>query len=234
MKKANLVLLCLLFGFTILLPLGTLMTVWFGYKLEFVSVTGVAFFLAVLSASVVFLSRIYGIEVNKKAIHIILIAIAPLSLLNAAFFMFESHRIPVVVSVLISAVCCCSLTVNHGKSNILRTVTLSLSVLMALPIGFFSLSLLVFGNFVRTTVVKTVVSPNEKYYAQVINSDQGGLGGDTIVDVRNNGFNAIIFQINKKPQRVYQGEWGEFEDMQIYWKDNSCLVINSVEYNIET
>ena len=31
----------------------------------------------------------------------------------------------------------------------------------------------------------------------------------------------------------YFGEWGEFENMQNYWKDDNCLVINSVEYRIE-
>ena len=70
--------------------------------------------------------------------------------------------------------------------------------------------------------------------AQVIDSDQGALGGNTIVDVDEKGsFNLLLFRIEKKPQRVYLGEWGEYEGMQIHWKDDDCLVINSVEYELE-
>ena len=36
-----------------------------------------------------------------------------------------------------------------------------------------------------------------------------------------------------KPQTVYIGEWGEFKNMRIYWKNDECLVINSMEYEID-
>lgn len=82
--------------------------------------------------------------------------------------------------------------------------------------------------------MKTVESPSGKYYAQVIDSDQGALGGDTLVDVYQDcEKTALIFKVDKKPQRVYSGDWGEFENMQIDWKDDNCLVINSVEYEIQ-
>lgn len=103
-----------------------------------------------------------------------------------------------------------------------------------MPIGFFSFITLIFGNIGQNTVVQTVESPNGKYYAQVIDSNQGALGGDTLVDVyKKSGINFILFRIEKKPQRVYFGDWGDFENMQIDWKDNGCLVINSVEYQIK-
>ena len=80
----------------------------------------------------------------------------------------------------------------------------------------------------------SVESPNETYYAEVIDSNQGALGGNTFVDVyENKGLNAIIFTISKKPQRIYQGDWGEFEYMAISWKNDHCLVINSVSYEIK-
>ena len=105
---------------------------------------------------------------------------------------------------------------------------------MLLPIGFLSFIALAFGDLGENIVVQTVESPNGTYYAEVINSDQGALGGDTLVDVtENKKFDALIFTISKKSKRVYHGEWGEFEDMEIYWKNENCLVINSVEYMIE-
>ena len=116
----------------------------------------------------------------------------------------------------------------------LKNVALVLSALMILPICFFSFIAFIFGNIGQNTVVQTVESPSGKYYAQVIDCDQGALGGDTLVDVYQDcGINAILFKIEKKPQRVYFGDWGEFENMQIHWKDDNCLVINSVEYEIE-
>ena len=116
----------------------------------------------------------------------------------------------------------------------LKIVALVLSALMILPICFFSFIALIFGNIGQNTVVQTVESPSGKYYAQVIDSDQGALGGDTLVDVYQDcGINAILFKIEKKPQRVYFGDWGEFNNMQIHWKDDNCLVINAVEYEID-
>lgn len=91
-----------------------------------------------------------------------------------------------------------------------------------------------FGNIGVNTVVKSIKSPNGLYYAEVIDSDQGALGGDTLVYVyKNKEINALVFKICEQPQRAYYGEWGEFENMDIYWKNDSCLVINSVEYEIE-
>ncbi len=117
---------------------------------------------------------------------------------------------------------------------VLKIIALVLSALMVLPIGFISFIFLIFGNIGQNTVVQTIESPSGEYYAQVIDSDQGALGGDTLVDVyKNGGINAIIFKIEKKPQRVYFGDWGEFKNMQIYWESDDCLVINSVEYSIE-
>ena len=149
--------------------------------------------------------------------------ITPLSLINAVFYIFKCSQICVIVSVLLSAGCCCYLTVKYGKPLILKVVALVLSALIILPIGFFSFIALIFGNIGQNTVVQTVESPSGKYYAQVIDSDQGALGGDTLVDVyKKSGINLILFKIEKKPQRVYFGDWGEFENIQIHWKDDNC------------
>ena len=116
---------------------------------------------------------------------------------------------------------------------VLKIAALVLSFFMLAPIGFFSL-LVVFFPIGQNTVVQTVESPSGKYYAEVIDSDQGALGGDTVVNVyEEKGINLFLFKIEKEPQRVYLGEWGAFENMEIYWKDDGCIVINSVEHKIE-
>lgn len=234
MKKAILILVCLLFSLTILYPAGVIITACFGYSFELISVSAFAIAIAVLSVCIVILDLVFKNRLKSKTVQILLAIITPLSLINAVFYIFECPQIWVIASVLFSAGCCCYLTVKYGKPLSLKIVTLILSTLMILPIGFFSFIILIFGNIGQTTVVQTVESPSGRYYAQVIDSDQGALGGDTLVDVyKKSGISLILFKIQKKPQRVYWGEWGKFNNMQIHWNNDNCLAIDSVEYEIE-
>ena len=231
MKKAISILMCLLFALTILYPAGVIITACFGYSFELISISAFAIAIAAISVCIVVLDLICKNTLENNTIRILLAIITPFSLINAVFYIFECPQIWVIASVLLSAGCCCYLTVKYGKPLTLKVVTLVLSALMILPICFFSFIALIFG---QNTVVQTVESPSGKYYAQVIDSDQGALGGDTLVDVYQDcGINALVFRIEKKPQRVYFGEWDEFNNMQIHWKDDNCLVINSVEYEIK-
>lgn len=234
MKKAISVLICLMFVLTTLYPVGTLIAACVGYSFELISISAFSVAIAVLFLCVVILDLVFKNKPDNKIIQILLVILAPLSLINAMLYIFECPQVSVISSVLFSAGCSCFLAVKHGKPLALKIVALVLSALMVLPIGCFSFIALFFGNIGQNTVVKTVESPNGKYYAQVIDSDEGALGGDTIVDVyKKSEINLILFKIKKKPQRVYFGDWGDFENMQIYWKDNGCLVINSVEYEIK-
>ena len=233
MKKAISGFIWLLFVLTILYPAGSLIAACFGYTFELISVSAFAIAIAALSVCTVVLDLICKNTLDNNTIRILLAIITPFSLINAVFYIFECSQIWVIASVLLSAGCCCYLTVKY-EPLALKVVVLVLSALMILPICFFSFIALIFGNFGQNTVVQTVESPSGKYYAQVIDSDQGALGGDTHVDVYQDcGINALVFKIEKKPQRVYFGEWGEFNNMQIHWKDDNCLVINSVEYEIK-
>ncbi len=148
--------------------------------------------------------------------------------------MLASHGKWVVASVFITIVCCSILSIKHGKPLVIKVIALILSVLMFLPVGFFGFIAVTFGFIGQNTVVQTVKSPNGNYTAEVIDSDQGALGGDTIVCVYEKSvIDFLIFKVEKKPQRVYLGPWGAFKDMQIYWKNDGCLVINSAEYEIK-
>ena len=234
MKKAISILMCLLFALTILYPAAVILTACLEYTFELISVSAFAIVLAALSVCIIVLDLICKNTLENKVMRILLAIITPLSLINAVFYIFECPQIWVMASTLISAGCCCYLTVKYVKPLSLKIIALVLSALMILPIGFFSFIALIFGNIGQNTVVKTVESPSGKYYAQVIDSDQGALGGDTFVDVYQKcGINALLFKIKKNPQRVYFGDWGEFKNMQIHWKNDNCLVINSVEYEIE-
>jgi hypothetical protein len=72
----------------------------------------------------------------------------------------------------------------------------------------------------------TLPSPGGTHEARVIDVDEGALGGSTIVEVERNGWLA-------RPKRIYVGEWGEYETMEISWKNDDYLVINGKEYGVD-
>ena len=222
-----------LFGYMALYSLGYLLLLEFGYTLELFSVPVVAISVAVLSVCVVVLDIIYKNTITNKVLCGLIATITPLSLINTFFYLMESDQVWILASGVVCFVCCCILTVKHAKPMALKIVALILSAMMVIPIGFFSL-LVVFFPIGQNTVVQTVESPNGGYYAELIDSDQGALGGDTVVYVYERWeINLLLFKIEKEPQQVYFGEWGEFKNMKIYWKNDHCIVINSVEYEVE-
>lgn len=234
MKKVKFILMWLLFILTILYPAGVLITTSFGYDFELISISAFAIVIAVLSVCIVVIDCVYKNTLENKALRILFALISPFALINAVFYIIEAPNIWVIAGVLISSGCCFYLTIKYGKPLALKIIALILSALMILPIGFISFVYLIFGNMGQNTVVQTIESPSGKYYAQVIDSDQGALGGDTLVDVyEKSGINVILFKIEKKPQTIYSGDWGEFNNMQIHWKDDRCLIINSTEYKIQ-
>ena len=82
--------------------------------------------------------------------------------------------------------------------------------------------------------MNVVTSPNKTYYAEVVDVDQGALGGETVVYVYKSKNTDLFFLcITKTPQRVYTGDWGEYKTMQTEWKNDNCLLIDSNEYTVD-
>ena len=103
-----------------------------------------------------------------------------------------------------------------------------------IPAAYMTFLILLFGNIGCTTVVQSAVSPDGAYYAELIDDDQGALGGNTEVLVRDNWcFDGLFFNVTEQFSVIYHGKWGEFKDMTIRWKDDRCLLINEKEYPIE-
>lgn len=232
MKKRMVILGYLLFVLTILFPLGVLISSYFGYTFELISVSIFAIAIAVISIVLCIFSSNEEESHKHGALGVIFTLLTPLSVVNALFFMLESPLIWVIISVFIAIGCSAYLTIKHGTLRILKILLLVISAILVLPLCFIGFILLLFGNLGQHRVVQTMESPNGTYYAKVIDSDQGALGGDTLVKVyENTEINFLIFKIFKTPQTIYHGEWGEF--VAIYWKDDQCLLINLVEYPIE-
>lgn len=107
-------------------------------------------------------------------------------------------------------------------ASFLAAVTLVACFVAAFPIG-------------QNTVVQSVESPNGAYRAELIDSDQGALGGDTLVVVHylKEEVDTFVFLFRRTPDHVYRGDWGRFKNMKIGWKSEQELLINGKVYFVE-
>lgn len=232
-KKAVIALYSILFCSVALLPLGVLLSSLSGRTFELSDYPVFAILTALLSVSSVISSVVSGNDFKSKIVEILLSLSVPLSLINAVLYIIECGKISVIASMFICFLCCFILALKHSKPFALKIIALTLSGLMVLPACFFTSILLTIGNIGQNTIVRTVESPNGKYHAEVIDSDQGALGGNTIINIRkNDDIDLFAFKIKTKPHSVYCGKYGEYKDMQIYWKNDNCIIINSAEYEI--
>jgi len=234
MKKTVSAFISILFVLTALFPAGALVCACFGYTFELISIFAFSVIIAVISVFTVIFSIISKEKINNKGIMILSYILLPLSFINAVFYIFESGQISVAICVFISFICCFILTLKNTMSKVRKVVISVLFALMTAFVLFFAFIMLMFGNIGHNTVVKTVESPDLRHYAEVVDVDQGALGGNTIVNVcEKREINAVVFKIKKKPQTVYIGDWGDSDNMEIHWKNDWCVVINSKEYEIE-
>lgn len=234
MKKAFCVVTYVLFALTIFLPIFKILFACFGCTFEVFSILAFSVAILLFSLTLVILGILHKGEIENRIVRVFLAIITPLSLINAVFYIFLSADFIVALCMLFSSICCSVVAFIYGKPVVLKYVMLVLSGLMILPIAYLSFIILIFGNIAENTVVQTVDSPNGQYYAEVIDNDQGALGGATIVNLRSNhSLDLLLFKIEKKPQQVYYGEWGEYKGMNVYWRDDEWLVVNSHVYRIE-
>ncbi len=228
MRKAFSILGYIFSFLVLLLPLGVILTFCFGYTFELKSYPVFAVITALFSIATVVVLIIGAPDCSK--LNSVLFSLSlPFSLINTLFYSLRSRSKLVLLCMIICMICCLCLAIARGKPMALKIVGFALSALMIIPIllsMFFA-----FIDFSKNTVVETVVSPDGTYYAQVTDSDQGALGGDTIVEVYENGyFNGLVFKIQKEPQTAYFGNWGEYHGMELYWENNEQLYIRTSSY----
>ncbi|MCI9078171.1 MAG: hypothetical protein HFH68_04495 [Lachnospiraceae bacterium] len=122
--------------------------------------------------------------------------------------------------------------IKHVKRKIIISVT---CIIFFIPICFFSLLDCIFGDFGTDTVVQVEYPPDRRCKAEVVDNDQGALGGGVFVNICNTepAIDLYFIKVFKKPHCIYSGRWGEYEGMELYWKDNHILSLNGSEYFIE-
>ena len=230
-RKLLVIFAWVILALVLFLPLGSVLAFCLGYTLDLKCGIGYAVLTAAISVGTVILYP--GLEANSKPkyLGVLFAALMPLSAISASFCLIRYRDIPSAVGMLICAGCCCRMTVGYFGTRAVTVVsTVLASVLLAVG-GFIGILALIWGE---NTVVKAVDSPSGAYYARVVDADQGALGGNTLVYVYDSRkLDAGLFDITKRPTRVYLGEWGAFKNMDIYWESDECLIINSRRYPLD-
>ncbi len=233
MQKTVFKISVLLLFLLLLLPFGMLLAYCLGYQIALADRVAFAAAPAILALAATVLSLTGKIRVSR-GFPSALLALSPMfAMVNAWFYLLQQFSLWGAGCMILCAGLCCFLAIRHGKSPTLKGISLVLTgicLILIFHLGFF---IYLFGNIGHNTVVQTVPSPNKTRYAEVIDNDQGALGGSTIVCVKEYwNLDLFILEITKKPYNIYIGEWGEFEDIKLHWDTEEILVINGKRYGL--
>lgn len=214
----------------LLAPLGAGVTAIFGYSFVLGNYWAFAVAEITITAILALLSLVTKETVEDKISQILFAVITPCALVNTMFYISQCGMTWLVVSLLI-CVGCGFLTIRHGRPLPVRAGALVSTAALVLPVCLICVLLVAIGNAQTNEVVWREDSPSGNRYAEVISIDQGEYENDTVVKVYDKkGFDAGIFKVTKKPLKVYVGEGTQGLVLQIQWKDDNCLIINSGEY----
>ncbi len=230
MKKAFKILVFTLLALLSLEPVATLVLAGFGYKLR-LSIYPVY---SIIIAAVAIAALVFAFALDGKIGSPCSVATAVLpfvATVGGVFIILRSDSSLCTVCMTASFLACFIITAKACDFEAVKIAALVLAVAFAvLAIGFCLLADVF--SFGANTVVNSVASPDGKYIAEVIDSDQGALGGDTFIEVKGNCIDLGFATLHKYPERIWEGDWGDWEGMEISWKDNQTLIINSEEYKI--
>ena len=145
----------------------------------------------------------------------------------------STHR--TTVRIYVCYACSVAILVKAVLRPAWKIASILLSAALTGVLLFSSFLSLVFGDLGVKTVVSSAPSPQKTFTAEVIDSNQGALGGSTLVLIRSNnaaGADLLLCKFSKAPVCVYTGHWGEFQTMKLAWKDERTLIINGMEYAV--
>lgn len=215
-------LLLWLFFLTCLFPGLCLLTRLFRYTLlvnsgiAFVCLTSVLYF----GIAILLLKRA---EDTRRKLPSLLLCFCPLlNQICALFILFYTEDL---IAVLLQAswiLITIPLVEQYARSMGLKVANYVLAGVLALPI----LLILPWIGFGSRTALATEASPDSRFVAEVIDSDEGALGGTTRLLVYRNdkSFSVGSFSFRKDQKEVYSGPWGEFESLS--WIDGETLSLN--------
>ena len=228
-RKAILFVLMLLQG---IVPAMKLVALLFGWELRVLNGLLFAVPMAIIAlATAVVCSKTKGnVEISGSESVCLNIAL-PLSLLS--FLMLSVFQS--VAMFIVSVVNCCGCFAAYmcckGKGRLRHFAMIVTIILLVAVLGSAFLNI-VFRNFGLTEIVRSVPSPDGIYTANVINIDQGALGGDSVVRVqRVRLFGIPLDDVVCLDRRVWLGDWGTTHLIGLYWMDDNTLMIEGEEHD---
>lgn len=222
----------ILFICNALLPFCIIISLILGYDF---TLYNYPVFVCILTVASIALTLLYlkfsNIKFNKTN-KIFIALLLPTCIINGLCIVINSGFMLSIVFILICFICSVILFSEYDYNNVLKAISLGLSVLLFVILILLSLCNLLFGNFGSEKVVKISYSPKNTRIAKVIDNDQGALGGETEVYVYDNKktIKSLICELSTSKKYVYSGGYGEFHNMDIHWKSEDILIINKKEY----
>lgn len=231
MKKTKAILLGALIAIHAFLPVCAVAGLSAGYLFSMKSYAAVSVITAIMSVgvtAVLFIRKNCGLG---KTGGVLAALVLPITVINAFLTALKADSDLVTVMMLLCAVCSAVVTIGFSKPTVLKIVTSALSGLSLFPLGFMALLVLFAGNFTAETVKSTLYSPDGRYRAEIVESDQGALGGNTVVRVQDMDELDLWFcRFYKDARRVYTGDM--LENSDISWADENTLLVNDEEIDI--
>lgn len=169
--------------------------------------------ISLLLVFVILIQNYFVVQEGSRLKYILLIFFALVSVTSAACLFFQ-YRF------------CLPFKIVCGFFAVIFTVW------MFLMMGIILFEI-VFDEFGQISVVRQVPSPDQSQTAEIVDVDLGATGGSTLVrlaPLEGKGIPVLIGELVRGKVVVYEGEWGEFETMELYWKDDKTLVIDGTDY----
>lgn len=168
-------------------------------------------------------------EKTAGAVSAVLLSLCPfLNQSNVLLAIFYTEDFLVVFLFIPWTVLSVVIVSEYVDHKLLKVPFYVLSGFLALPILLF----LPFIGFGARTTLACEISPDAVYCAEVIDDDQGALGGSTqlVVYRFDQSFSIGSFEFRKSQKVLRSGPWGEFESLS--WQDSEHLTMNGKTYEI--
>ncbi len=208
-------------------PLLRITVFLLGYRVECIRTYGLTFVIAVFSAS----TLIVGLGASERNIGRVSgqlsVLLTPLSVIYSLSLYQKSGISAEAVCLTATVICSAVISVVCGRPQILKAIMLTVSAISVLPI----LASLVIGSALADirTVVKSRDLPGGRYRIEVVDSDQGALGGNTLIYLcTRQEIGVLFFRIKEKPKLIYTGDYGEWESSD--FDETIDKVINETVY----
>ncbi len=123
--------------------------------------------------------------------------------------------------------------IKRKKIRILMAVLNALWLIPLLAIMVISLIFLAFlGDFGVQEITQELYSPDSTYYAWVLRTDEGAMGGDTYVYVRNikRDKNILIGTLKSRDISIKYGNWSQVYSLE--WEDNETLLVDGERFYV--